>query len=90
MAAGFSISHVESTPAGVVVSDIVTGTPAQQAGLQPGDVITSLDDAPISSSDDLRTALFPHHPGDTVTLGYTDTTGAAQTASITLASGPPQ
>ena len=81
---------VQDTQSGVVVADIVTGTPAAQAGLQQGDVITSLDGTPITTSDDLRMALCPHHPGDTVTLGYTDTTGAAQTASITLASGPPQ
>ena len=81
---------VRDTPAGVVVADTVPGTPAEQAGLQPGDVITSIDDTPISTSGDLRKALFPHHPGDTVTLGYTDTAGAARTASITLASGPPQ
>jgi S1-C subfamily serine protease len=81
---------VEDTQTGVIISDIVAGTPAEQAGLQQGDVITSLDGTTLSTSDDLRTALFAHHPGDTVTLGYTDTTGAAQTASITLASGPPQ
>jgi len=81
---------LRDTPSGVVVADIVPGTPAEQAGLQQGDVITSLDGTPISTSADLRTALFPHHPGDTVTLGYTDPAGVAQTASITLASGPPQ
>lgn len=81
---------IADTRTGVVISDIVAGTPAQQAGLLQGDVITSLDGAPISTSDDLRTALFSHHPGDIVTLGYTDTNGAAQTASLTLGSGPPQ
>lgn len=81
---------IADTRTGVVISDTVAGTPAQQAGLQQGDVITSLDGAPISTSDDLRTALFSHHPGDIVTLGYTDTNGAAQTASLTLGSGPPQ
>lgn len=75
---------------GVVVAGIVAGTPAEQAGLQQGDVLTSLDGTTISTRSDLRTALFSHHPGDTVTLGYTDTAGAPQTASIALASGPPQ
>jgi S1-C subfamily serine protease len=87
---GFIGVDVADTQAGVAVSDIVTGTPAEQAGLQQGDVLTSLDGTPLSTTDDLRAALFAHHPGDTVTLGYTDTNGAAQTASITLASGPPQ
>jgi S1-C subfamily serine protease len=81
---------VQNNASGVVVSDVVAGTPAAQAGLQQGDVITSLDGTPVSTNDDIRTVLFSHHPGDTLTLGYTDTSGAAQTASITLASGPPQ
>jgi S1-C subfamily serine protease len=33
---------VQDTQQGVVITDIVAGTPAQQAGLQQGDVITSL------------------------------------------------
>jgi S1-C subfamily serine protease len=81
---------VSDAQGGVVISDIVAGTPAEQAGLQQGDVLTSLDGTPLSTTDDLRAALFAHHPGDTVSLGYTDTNGATQTASITLASGPPQ
>jgi S1-C subfamily serine protease len=80
----------QDTQAGVTIADIVAGSPAEQLGLQQGDVLTSLDGAPISTTDDLRTVLFSHHPGDTVALGYTDTNGVAQTASITLASGPPQ
>jgi len=82
--------NIEDTPGGLAVDSTVAGTPAEQAGLQQGDLITSLDGSPISTSDDLRAALFQHHPGDTVALGYTDVNGATQTASITLASGPPQ
>ena len=82
--------NITDTPSGIVVYSTVAGTPAEQAGLQQGDLLTSLDGTPIATSDDLRTALFQHHPGDTVALGYTDVNGVAQTASITLASGPPQ
>lgn len=75
---------------GVVVQLVVPGSPAQQAGLQAGEVLTSLDGTAFQTTDQLRTLLFQHHPGDSVVLGYTDATGAAQTATMTLASGPPQ
>jgi S1-C subfamily serine protease len=80
----------EDTTNGVVIQSVVAGSPAAQAGLQPGDVLTSVDGSMFQTTDDLRALLFQHHPGDSVTLGYTDPTGAAQTAAITLASGPPQ
>lgn len=77
-------------PEGVGVQDVVPGSPAETAGLAAGDLITSADGAPLSSTSDLRAVLFTHHPGDTVKIGYTDALGNAATVTITLASGPPQ
>lgn len=75
---------------GVLVGDIVPNTPAQQAGLQKGDVIMSLDGNPVSSFVDVRTVLFTKHPGDNVTIAYVDVLGNQAQATIVLASGPPQ
>jgi S1-C subfamily serine protease len=75
---------------GVVVGDIVPNTPAEQAGLQKGDVIMTLDGTAVSSFVDIRTLLFKKHPGDTVTIGYVDVLGNQTQATIVLASGPPQ
>jgi len=80
----------QDTPGGVVIQSIVPDSPAAQTGLQPGDVLTSIDGTAVQTTDDLRTLLFQHHPDDSLTLGYTDSSGNAQTATITLASGPPQ
>src|SRR5581483_9847009 len=44
-------------PAGAVVADVAPGGPAEQAGLQPGDVITEVARRPVRSVDDLRRAL---------------------------------
>jgi S1-C subfamily serine protease len=76
--------------AGVAIQSVVSGLPASNAGLAQGDTITALDSTPVTSLDTLRTALFAHHPGDAVTVYFTDTLGNQTSATITLADGPPQ
>jgi S1-C subfamily serine protease len=71
------------------VAGTLSGSVAAQGGVQTGDVITALDGTSITSASDLSAALEGHHPGDTVQLTWTDTSGQSHTASITLASGPP-
>ncbi len=53
---------------GAVVADVQEGSPAAQAGLQEGDVVTQIGDAVISSSGDVRRQLRGHSAGDTVTI----------------------
>ena len=65
-------------------------TPAATAGLQAGDVIDSVNGNPITNSGDLSSALENLHPGDTIQLGWLDTSGQQHSGSITLASGPPR
>jgi S1-C subfamily serine protease len=78
-----------SPSTGVDVGGVVSGEPAAKAGLGAGDVITSLDGQPVGSAAGLARLLLGHHPGDKISLGWTDTAGRAQSASIQLASGPP-
>jgi S1-C subfamily serine protease len=87
---GFGGGSAGSSTPGADVAGVVTSSPAQEAGLGDGDVITSFNGHSITSSDALTDALEPYHPGDTVTLGWTDSSGASHTAQITLTSGPPQ
>lgn len=75
---------------GAVVQGVLSGGAADAAGLGAGDVITSIDGHAISSPDALSSLLLSKHPGDQVTVTYTDQFGASQTATVTLASGPPQ
>ncbi len=46
----------------------VTSAEAKKAGLQANDVIVALDGKPVKNMADLRTYLFQHKPGETVTL----------------------
>jgi S1-C subfamily serine protease len=75
---------------GAQVSRVLAGKPADGAGLVPGDVITSLAGATISSSADVRRTVLGLIPGKTVSIGWTDTSGTARTGAITPTSGPPQ
>jgi serine protease Do len=42
---------------GAVITDVVAGSPAEAAGLKPGDVIVEVDRAPVSSSEQAVSAL---------------------------------
>jgi S1-C subfamily serine protease len=73
--------------AGVLVMEVGDGTPAARAGLQPGDVITRLDDKPIDTVEDLFGELRQHRPGDRVTLTLIRD-GREQQRTATLADNP--
>jgi S1-C subfamily serine protease len=75
---------------GATVAGVITGSPAQEAGLAAGDVITSVNGNAIDSAQALTSALEPYKPGDHLTIDWTDASGVAQTATVALSSGPPQ
>jgi S1-C subfamily serine protease len=72
------------------VAGVITGSPAEEAGLAAGDVITSVDGNAVDSAQALTSALEPYKPGDHLTIDWTDASGVAQTATVALSSGPPQ
>lgn len=75
---------------GAVVAGVLSGGPAQRAGLTAGDVITGLAGHPVRSPQELSTIVLGQSPGATVTVQYADRTGATRTAQLRLATGPPQ
>ncbi|MGB7051314.1 MAG: trypsin-like peptidase domain-containing protein, partial [Acidimicrobiales bacterium] len=54
---------------GAVVLDVQSGSPADVAGLQEGDVITSLDGKAITSADQLGAVIQADKPGQSVKIG---------------------
>jgi serine protease Do len=53
---------------GIAIVQVVGGSPADQAGLQPGDVILSADDRTFASRDALSTYIASKRPGDEIRL----------------------
>jgi len=53
---------------GVYIDGVEPGGPADQAGIQPGDIILSIDGEEITPMDTLATHLLRYEPGDTVEL----------------------
>jgi putative serine protease PepD len=54
--------------AGAQVATVEPGGPADDAGIQPGDVITRVDGQPIAGESDLSTAINGKAPGDNMSL----------------------
>jgi S1-C subfamily serine protease len=72
---------------GVVVLGVATPSPAADAGIQPGDVITSYNGESTSSAEDLTAALHRSKPGDRVTLAVVHG-DATRDVSLTVADRP--
>jgi S1-C subfamily serine protease len=85
---GLEISQQQYTNSGVTIAGAASGTPAAAAGLTSGDVITSVGGQQVSSGTGVQEVLIKHHPGDKVSISWTDGSGTSHTATVTLANGP--
>ena len=57
-----------SADSGAYISSVVSGSPAEKAGLQVGDIITAFDGEKVSSSSDVMLDVRTKNPGDKVTI----------------------
>lgn len=55
---------------GVMVVDVVEGSPAEKAGLEKGNVIVEVDGKPISGTSELYGVIRSRKPGDEITITY--------------------
>jgi putative serine protease PepD len=64
------VSGTESTSGepGALITEVQPNTPADEAGLKPGDLVTSFDGEPVESMLDLAARVRATPPGTTVTL----------------------
>ena len=72
---------------GAELAELVNGGPADDAGLQSGDVVTEIDGQTVESGDDLRLAVGNHKPGDELELTV-KRDGDTKTVTVTLGTRP--
>lgn len=69
------------------LAGVVAGGPAEKAGLQAGDVITTVDGKQATSNIQLQEVTLTKNPGETVELGYLRN-GKAEKTTVTLGAQP--
>ena len=79
-----AVGRVYGFKNGVLVSSVQPNFPAANAGIKPGDVITTIDGRDVKDGSDLINDIASRKPGSKVTLGYIRS-GQHKTADVTIA-----
>ncbi len=78
-------------PTGVQVMAAQTGSGAEIAGLEQGDIITKADGKAVKTTDELNKIKDSHKPGETMSLEiWKYSTGLTQTVSVKLSEEKPE
>ncbi len=85
----FISSYNKAGKTGAVVTGIVPGSAAEQAGLKENDVITAFGNTTITSEEQLRDVVREHKVGETVAVKYLRD-GKGQSAEVTLGEARPE
>ena len=72
------IDAARETFTGMVVSDVEPGSPAQAAGVRPGDILLTLNGTPTNEGRNTMNRLLRMAPGDPFTLGVWRDGGAKE------------
>jgi S1-C subfamily serine protease len=78
----------QSGASGVTIAGAVSGSPAANAGLADGDTITAIGGQSVTSAETVAHTLVQYHPGNSISVSWTDASGQSHTANLTLATGP--
>ncbi len=68
---------------GAQVAEVVPGSAAADAGIEEGDLLVSIDGAPVADSSQLRAQVTKRAPGSEVTIGL-ERNGSEQDVTVTL------
>jgi serine protease Do len=83
LAKAFKLSKSE----GALIADVNPGSPAERAGLKPGDVVTKVDDHAVADSRALRLMIGEMSPGEAVQMSVVRD-GIERQYSVTLGEQP--
>lgn len=84
---GVSAADATGERSGAQVLEVEPGSPADEAGIEPGDVITSFAGDPIADAADLVAAVRSRQPGTEVTVGV-DRQGDEVEVALALGEAP--
>jgi len=85
--AWLGIDVTTSPYGGVMVTNVVPGSPAYWAGMEAGDVITRINGHQTATPSDLRDVIAGMHPGQRVTVRF-EGSGTTYNAEIPLRNRP--
>jgi membrane-associated protease RseP (regulator of RpoE activity) len=83
---GLVVGAVQPVANGVIIAQVVSNTPAANASLVPGDIITSVNATSTPTVAQFESVLSHTIPGETVALSYYDA-GLGHTVNTTLVLG---
>jgi S1-C subfamily serine protease len=73
---------------GAVIVEVVSGGPADDAGIVVGDVIVQFDGMDVTDPEQLGQLIREHRPGDQVTVGVVHADGSQGELTVTLSTNP--
>jgi putative serine protease PepD len=80
---GVTLADPDDGSRGAVLSSVASGSPADDAGLRAGDLVTALDGTAVDGAGSLVSAVQVREPGETVVVAYTRD-GEEREATVTL------
>jgi serine protease Do len=84
-----SLAEALDVPRGTAqLTNVQSGTPAERAGLQPGDIIISVDGRQLRDYNQIRTIIANKRPGETVDIEVMDESGGRRTVTVELDEQP--
>lgn len=83
------VALVNNVPQGAYLQEVVSGSPAENAGLQAGDIITQIDGQKLDATNELAVVIGKKKVGDTINISYWRNGNTANT-SVTLVTAPNQ
>ncbi|HEX8804946.1 MAG TPA: PDZ domain-containing protein, partial [Acidimicrobiales bacterium] len=83
------VQIADADTGGALVGSVESGSPADDAGLREGDVITEVDGDRIDDATGLTAVVRGHQPDDRVSVTYTRD-GDEHTTDVTLGELPSQ
>ena len=83
------VALLNSVPQGAYIQEVVTGSPADKAGLQAGDIITSINGDKLNATTELAAIIGKKKVGDSVSITYWRD-GNSQSVTVSLSAAPSQ